>query len=212
MKGARFCFNNHRKLTPMKSIKSPTLVAIATLATLIATGCDQSEDSSTEERSARVDVVFEGVRYSAEEMDEFDGEALHYYVDGSSDAEGIMYAFASPEERDAFLTEREPVIAAYEADQLQFRAPLTNSKFYDLVNYGIHFGNLKKGESISNLSFHPDYNNNDISSVKCRVNAYTWLWDNTNFGGGSLYCRAINIPDLDVYGWDQRASSLEVTP
>lgn len=212
MAGARSCSKHSKVDTQMKSIKSPALVAIATLATLIATGCDQSDDSTVEDRSARIDVVFEGVRYDAEEMDAFNGDGLHYYVDGSSEAEGIMYAFASPEERDAFLVEREPIVAAYEAEQLQFRAPLTNSKFYDYVDYGGLFGELKKGESIANLDFHPDYDDNDISSVKCRVNAYTWLWDDTGFGGGSLYCRAINLPNLTIYGWNQRASSLEVTP
>jgi len=110
------------------------------------------------------------------------------------------------------MDEREPAIIAQEAEQLTFRAPLTFSKFYDWVDYDQLFGKLKKGQSISNLDAHPDYNNNDISSVKCRANAWTYLWDGFGFTGGALICRNINIENLSSEGWNAVASSLEVTP
>lgn len=179
---------------------------------LFAAGCDDPEDPSVEDRTVDVAVVVDGDRYEPEDMEQFDDQDLFYYLDADAQSEGVIYAFTAKDDVLAFMDEREPAIIAQEAEQLTFRAPLTYSKFYDWVDYDELFGKLKKGQSISNLDAHPDYNNNDISSVKCRANAYTYLWDGFGFTGDALICRNINIPELSAHGWNARASSLEVTP
>ncbi len=192
-----------------------TKVALAMLIGSTATftaGCDEVEDSSVEGRNGELAFIVDGVRHEADEAQDLREQTLHYFLDADAQAEGVIYAFSSRDDLEDFITEREPAILAQESDQLTFRAPLTFSKFYDWVDYDELFGKLKKGQSISNLAGHPDYNDNDISSVKCRANAYTYLWDLSGFGGSGFVCRNINIDDLDDYGWNARASSLEVTP
>ncbi len=196
----------------MNTITKPFLVALAAATMTLSIGCDNPEDPTVEDRTIDVDVVVDGVRYEPDQMEQFEGDALHYVLDAQAQADGVIYAFHSLDDRASFVTEREPAILAQESQELTFRAPLTFSKFYDWVDYDELFGKLKKGQSISSLANHPDYNDNDISSVKCRVGAYTYLYDFAAFGGGSLLCRAINVEDLGLYGWNARASSLEVTP
>ncbi|MCH9687271.1 MAG: hypothetical protein K0V04_37905 [Deltaproteobacteria bacterium] len=182
------------------------------MLTTLVMGCDDPEDTGVDDRAGAFDVILDGVRFQPEDMEQFEDQDLHYYIDAQAQSEEIIYAFSDIEDRNAFMVEREPAIEAYEADQLTFRAPLTYSKFYDFFDFDTKFGQLKKGQSISNLGSHPDYNNDDISSVKCRLNAWTFLWANTNFNGSSLTCRAINIDNLSDHSFNQIASSLEVTP
>ncbi|MEM9462842.1 MAG: hypothetical protein AAGF11_52360 [Myxococcota bacterium] len=193
-------------------MKTPTNLTFAVLAALAVSGCDAPESTELGDRTAEISVIVDGERYELEDMDELEGEPLHFFLDANAVEEGVIYAFSDSEEEAEFIAQREKDILMQEDEQLTFRAPLTNSKFYDLDYYDIMFGKLGKGDSIANLATHPDYNDNDITSVKCRSGAYTHLYEYAGFGAPSLTCRNVNIPHLNAYGWNQRASSLEVTP
>jgi len=193
-------------------MKTSINLTFAVLAACALTGCDEPETSDLDERMVDVTPIVDGVAYEPEDMVDLAHEPLHFYLDADAVEEGVIYAFTDAADADAFIAEREPNIIAQEAEQLRFRAPLNNSKFYDLSYYNDFFGKLGKGDSIANLGSHPDYNDNDITSVRCRANANTFLYDGISFTGASFHCRNVNIQHLNAYGWDNRASSLEVTP
>lgn len=193
-------------------MKTPINLTFAVLTAFAVAGCDAPESAELDERTVEISVIVDGERHALDNVEDLEDEPLHFFLDANAVEEGVIYAFTDLEDEADFIAEREAEILMQEDEQLTFRAPLTNSKFYDGDYYDFLFGKLSKGESIANLGTHPDYNNNDITSVKCRSGAYTHLYDLTGFGGASLTCRNINIPHLNAYGWNQRASSLEVTP
>jgi hypothetical protein len=165
-------------------------------------------------------VVFEGVTYSPREFAALGVSAAHFVSTVESARNGMVYAFATPIARDAFV-ERMP------KPELAPSFNRNNSKFYEDPSYDKKLLEVGVGESVLNLGTHPCNCNQMISSIKASQDArWTKIYDavdlNPDFGewwiasGAEISNLALfdqlneTAADDDVT-WVNDASSIQVT-
>lgn len=191
------------------------LVALAAIAAAPAGASDG--------RSVQVPVIFDGVRYEAAAFNALDvsvGADLSFVV--LRDAPDLMYAFTSREEARRFLEARRSASVTSGGKLARpFSAPLAShngncaghqstsyARIFDLTNCGGTMKQLPAGTGDSDLT--NDNFNDKTSSLFCSQSSpECWFYEHAGYTGESIAIQGNSfLQDLNVYGWNNRISSL----
>jgi hypothetical protein len=165
-------------------------------------------------------VVFEGVTYSPREFAALGVTAPRLVSTVESTRTGLVYAFATATERDAY-------VARMPKPELVLSFNRNNSKFYEDPSYDKKLLEVGVGESVLNLGTHPCNCNQKISSIKASQDArWTKVYDaidlNPDFGEWwiasgaeisdlALFNQGNETADDDDVTWVNDISSIQVT-
>jgi hypothetical protein len=160
-----------------------------------------------------IPIVLDGVRMAPEQITKFNDRNLYYLVDERAISEGVVYVFTSLQKIETHIENSE----ASHFSKRSFSKPSLShctgggvSIFYSEINFSNFLEDLGPGEAGLNLYNGDDNDLESVSATHC--NEYTKLYDGHNLTGSSLWLACCgDTQDLDIYGWDNRASSIKVT-
>lgn len=185
-------------------------VAASSQTVLAKEHARQGEKSVIVHPIPQVPIIVNGVKMAPEEITRFNGQALYYLVDNQARANGVVYIFTSLAgiERHIYTTQ-----TLHQSNASRMSSCYEFSAHYrGTYLSGGSPGYVQLGSPGASFTGPFASWNNDIESVVTTTcNAYTKLYDNTNFTGSSLWlacCGTTN--DLDIYGWNNRAGSMKV--
>ena len=162
-------------------------VAVSNREVLAQEQPQQGESAEIIHPIPKVPIVVDGVKMAPEEIAKFNGQDLYYLV---NDQARVLYIFTTVEGINRHAN-------AESNSNLGLLSCDTTSDIY-------------QNKYLSGTPY--SFLNNDIESVQTTTcNAYTKLFDNTNFTGSQLWLADSGTTnDLGIYGWSNRAGSIRV--
>lgn len=190
----------------------------------------KSDPDAVTHQVPNVPIKIDGEKREAKEIKKHDGKPLYSVWDANAEAEGTLYVFTSKKKYQEYLAAnglsdavKSPTKAT--AQNYQQRAGTYHNDetnrttyFYEDVSYGDDRLLIYDGGIISDLRERSRSGccfrtwNDAISSVRTTPwGAGTTLYTDIWFEGSEFFIQARrDIPDLRVYGWNDRASSIWV--
>lgn len=168
----------------------------------------------------QVPVVIDGVRQAPEKIQQFDGQPLYFVLDKQAQQEGVVYVFTTRAKVREYLETQglmpEAGTTAVQPEHWDYNDP--RSLFYRDAKYGSNSMGVPAGYAYSDLTkvywggwIWQDWSD-EISSVRATpLSSATYLFEHENFGGSYfLIHTGDDISYLNVYGWDDKATSIAV--
>lgn len=153
-----------------------------------------------------IPIVVDGVKMAPEEISKYDGQPLYYLVNDQARSEGIVYIFTTLKRLTAF----EKIAQTSGKSNKTMLSCIDPSAFFNDPSFGGTPLYLAPGQSANlyNRVFYSyNYNIESVKTTDCNV--YTKLYGSP----GQLWLACCgDTPNLNIYGWENKASYLVVDP